>query len=409
MNSKKSNQFHQFIHHSYQKSAAIKDIFDRAGLNPDDIQSTQDLEKIPVTSKDRLIELQNTHPPFGGFLAVPLSDLQHVFFSPGPLYEPHDEKSTVLDSIREVLSIAGFGPDDVVLNTFGYHLIPTGLTVDQMLREIGATVIPGGVGNAELQVKILMDLKVTGYVGTPSWLMALIEKMEETGQNISDELHLEKALVSAEPMPPKMREVFTEQYGLMITNAYGTAELGFLAVNIDGGLQMQLLKTSIIEIVNPDNGKTVNPGEVGEVVVTTMDSIYPLIRLGTGDLAILNDPAPGKSQQKDRSIILVGRIGEAVKVRGLFVHPNQLRHSASLVPGIAGIQAVVSRLEHRDALTLKVVLSDRDRDQNQDTIQENLKQVVGSVCRVNVDQVTFIDQEDFNQDEPIIVDQRSWE
>lgn len=407
MNIEVNNQFHQFISHAYQNSAAVKDIFDRAGLMPDDVQSIHDLEKIPVTSKDRLVELQNAQPPFGGFLAVPMSDLQHVFFSPGPIYEPHTGQSNVLDSIREVLAIAGFGAEDVVLNTFGYHLIPTGLTVDQMLREIKATVIPAGVGNAELQVKILKDLRVTGYVGTPSWLMTLIKKMESIGQDISKEFHLEKALVSAEPLPPSMREVFTDQHGLRITNAYGTAELGFLAVNIDGGLQMQLLETSIIEIVNPDNGKHVNHGEVGEVVVTTMDSAFPLIRLGTGDLAIFLDPTLGESQQKDRSIILVGRIGEAVKVRGMFVHPNQLRHSASQVLGIANIQAIVSRSKHRDSLTIRVLL--KDHKQDQDVIQENLKQVVESVCRVNIDQIIFINQEDFDPDEPIIVDQRSWE
>jgi phenylacetate-CoA ligase len=204
-----------------------------------------------------------------------------------------------------------------------------------------------------------------------------------------------------------MREVFTDRYGLQVTNAYGTAELGFLAVNTTGGLQMQLLETSIIQVVNPDNGKTVNPGEVGEVVVTTIDKTYPLIRLGTGDLAMNLDPAPGESQQKDRAIILVGRIGEAIKVRGMLIHPNQLRHSAAQVPGIESIQAVVSRSEHRDSLLLRVVLS--EKDQSPDVIQEKLKQAVKSACRVNVEQIIFIHQNDLDQDEPLIVDQRSWE
>jgi phenylacetate-CoA ligase len=407
MNIKQSNHFHQFIRHAYQEAAAIKDIFDRAGLIPDDIESINDLEKIPVTNKDKLVELQDAQPPFGGFLTVPMSDLQYVFFSPGPLYEPHTGESAALTSISEVLSVAGFEAGDIVLNTFGYHLIPTGLMVDQMLRKIGAIVVPAGVGNAELQMKILRDLRVTGYVGTPSWLMALIERITESGQNFSKDYYLEKVLVSAEPLLPSMRKVFTDRYGLQVTNAYGTAELGFLAVNTDGNLQMQLLETSIIEIVNPDNGKVVNPGEVGEVVVTTIDKTYPLIRLGTGDLAINLDPAPGESQQKERAIILVGRIGEAVKVRGMLVHPNQLRFSIGQVPGIAAVQAVVSRSEHRDSILIKVVLSDKDQSPN--VIQENLKQVVNSVCRVNVDQIIFIDQKDLDQDESLIVDQRSWE
>lgn len=406
MNIKQSNHFHQFIRHAYQEAAAVKDIFDGAGLNPEDIQSINDLEKIPVTSKDRLVELQGAQPPFGGFLAVPMSELQNVFLSPGPLYEPYAGESAALASISEVLTIANFLPGDIVLNSFGYHLIPTGLIGDQMLRKIGAIVIPAGVGNAELQVKILRDLKVTGYVGTPSWLMALIEKINESELDFSKDFNLEKALVSGEPMPPSMREVFTDRYGLQVTNAYGTAELGFLAVNTTGGLQMQLLETSIIQIVNPDNGKTVNPGEVGEVVVTTIDKTYPLIRLGTGDLAINLDPAPGESHQKERAIILVGRLGEAVKVRGMLIHPNQLRFSIGQVPGIVAVQAVVSRSEHRDSLLLRVVLS--EKDQSPDVIQEKLKQAIKSACRVNVDQIIFIDQNDLDQDEPLIVDQRSW-
>jgi phenylacetate-CoA ligase len=294
-----------------------------------------------------------------------------------------------------------------VLNTFGYHLIPTGLACDQMLRQKGATVIPAGVGNADLQVKMMHDLQVSAYLGTPSWLMALLDKINQSGLDFSGDFSLEKALVSAEPLPPNLREVFTEQYGLQVTNAYGTAELGFLAVNTAGGLQMQLLETSIIQITDPESGRSVNPGEVGEVVVTTIDPVYPLIRLGTGDLAMNLDPAPGKSQQKERAIIIVGRIGEAVKVRGMLVHPNQLRHSTGQVPGIGAIQAVISRAEHRDSLLLKVVLSDKEGDLG--AIKENLNQAVKAACRVSIDQIEFVDQDDLDPGEQLIIDRRSWE
>jgi phenylacetate-CoA ligase len=178
-------------------------------------------------------------------------------------------------------------------------------------------------------------------------------------------------------------------------------------VNIDGNLQMQLLEASIIEIVNPDSGKEVNPGEVGEVVVTTSDKTYPLIRLGTGDLAINLDPSPGVSQQKERAIILVGRIGEAVKVRGMLVHPNQLRYSTAQVPGITAIQAIASRSEHRDSFLLKVVLS--EKEQSTDVVQENLKQAVKSPCKISIDQIIFVEQEDLDHDKPLIIDQRTWE
>jgi phenylacetate-CoA ligase len=395
------------IQHAYNNAPTMKTIMDEAGLSPNDIQTLADLDKIPVTSKDRLAELQEADPPFGGFLAVPQGELQHIFFSPGPLYEPHAGETGWIDSIREVLSIAGFTSGDVVLNAFGYHFTPSGVLGDQTLREIGATVIPVGVGNPELQIKMMKDLNVTGFVGVPSWLMTLLQKIDDSSLNFLDEFNLKRALVSAEPLPPSLRQTFVDQYKLEITNAYGTAELGFLAYNNDGGLAMQLLETSIIQVVDPDTGQSVNPGDTGEVVVTTFDQVYPLIRLGTGDLAVNIDPAPGESRQAERSIILVGRVGDAVKVRGMFVHPNQLGFAAAQIPGVGRIQAVVSRPEQRDILLLRVVPSEKDADQ--EALTPALMNAVQASCRVKVDQVEFIASEVLAEDAPMIVDQRSWE
>lgn len=395
------------IHHAYKNAPIIKTIMDETSLSPNDIQTLADLEKIPVTSKDRLAVLQAADPPFGGFLAVPPEDLDHIFLSPGPIYEPHVSEHSGIDSIRAVLSIANFTSADVVLNAFGYHFIPSGILGDQALREIGTTVVPVGVGNPELQIKMMKDLKVTAFVGVPSWLMALLQKIDESGLNFFDEFALKKALVSAEPLPPSLRQTFVDQYKLEITNAYATAELGFLAFNNDGGLPMRLLETSIIQVVNPDTGQSVNPGETGEVVVTTFDQVYPLIRLGTGDLAINIDPAPGQSRQNERSIILVGRVGEAVKVRGMFVHPNQLGFAAAQVPGAVRIQAVVSRPEQRDNLILQVIPSEKDTDR--EALSTALMNAVQVSCRVKVDQVEFISSGDLDEDAPLIVDQRSWE
>ena len=395
------------IQHAYNNAPTMKTIMDEAGLSPNDIQSIADLDKIPVTSKDRLAELQAADPPFGGFLGVPQEDLDHIFLSPGPIYEPHVSEHSGIDSIREVLSIANFTSADVVLNAFGYHFIPSGILGDQALREIGATVVPVGVGNPELQIKMMKDLKVTAFVGVPSWLMALLQKIDESGLKFFDEFALKKALVSAEPLPPSLRQTFVDQYKLEITNAYATAELGFLAFNNDGGLPMRLLETSIIQIVDPDTGQSVNPGNTGEVVVTTFDQVYPLIRLGTGDLAINIDPAPGQSRQAERSIILVGRVGDAVKVRGMFVHPNQLGFAAAQVPGAVRIQAAVSRPEQRDILLLRVVPSEKGADR--EALTTALMNAVQASCRVKVDQVEFIAFEELAEDAPLIIDQRSWE
>jgi phenylacetate-CoA ligase len=350
--------------------------------------------------------MQAADPPFGGFLAVPLDTLQHVFFSPGPLYEPSAGESAVLNTVRDMLGIAGFSAADVVIVTFGYQLIPTGLAIDQALTEIGATVIPAGVGNADLQLKMMRDLHVTGYVGTPSWLMALIEKTAEMGQDFH-QFALRKALLSAEPLPPSLRQTFVQEYGLRVTNGYGTAELGFLAYNTEGGLPMRLLDTPLIQIVNSDTGESVPSGEAGEVVATSFDETYPLIRLGTGDLAMNLDPAPGESRQEERSIILVGRVGDAVKVRGMFVHPNQLRFALGQIPGITRAQAVVARPANRDELTLRVVLSEEAKEP--EALAAKLGAAIQSACRVKVDRVEFVSPDALSEDAQPIVDERAWD
>jgi len=401
-----SVQLQQFIQHAYENAPAVRAILDGANLVPADIRTLADLDRIPVTSKDRLVELQQASPPFGGFLAVPFQDLRHVFLSPGPLYEPHAADSVVMGSVREMLAIVGFEAADVVINTFGYHLIPTGLALDRTLGQIGATVIPAGVGNAELQVRIMRDLGVTGYMGTPSWLMALIQSAADMGLALREEFSLQKILVSAEPLTPALRQVFVEGHGLRVTNAYGTAELGFLAYNTEGGLSMRLLETSIIQVVDSDTGESVDPGQAGEVVVTTLDRTYPLVRLGTGDLAVNVDPAPGRSQQGERSIILVGRVGDAVKVRGLFVHPNQLKFAAAQMPEVERFQAVVTRPENRDELILRVVLA--GTASASEATAAALSTSIQSVCRVRVVRVEFVSSDELDQGAGIIRDERTW-
>ena len=406
MESSLTERLRHIVQHAYAHAPAVKAVLDSAGVSPADIQTLADLDRIPVTSKDRLVELQASDPPFGGYLAAPLDTLRHIFFSPGPLYEPSAGETTVMDTIREVFAIAGFAAGDVVINTFGYHLIPTGLVIDQVLAETGATVIPAGVGNAELSLKMMLDLGVTGYVGTPSWLMALIKKAAEGGLDFRRQFSLRKALVSAEPLPPALRQAFVEEYGLSVTNGYGTAELGFLAYSTEGGMAMRLLKTPIIQVVDPETGKSVGPGEAGEVVVTTFNETYPLIRFGTGDLAMNLDPAPGESRQEERSIILVGRVGDAVKVRGMFVHPNQLRFALSQIAGIARAQAVVTRQENRDQLTLRAVLADEAADRA--TLSRVLEAAIPAACRVKVDGVEFVSADALDEGAELIVDERIW-
>jgi phenylacetate-CoA ligase len=407
MNQSLDKQLQHILQHAYDNAPAVKAILDGANLSPGDIQSIADLDKVPVTSKDRLIELQQADPPFGGFLAVSPDELQRVYLLPGPLYIPWAGETALTDTLYRAITVAGCQAGDVVINTVTHHFNPIGLATDQVLREMGMTVIPAGVGNADLQIKMMLDLGVTIYIGAPSWLMALIEKAENLGLEFREKFCLRKALLSGEPLPPSLRETFVEKWGLGIFNAYAVADLGILACNIEGGFAMRLFESPIVQVVNPETGQSVPPDEVGEVVVTTFNETYPLIRLGTGDLAINVDPAPGQSCQEERSIILVGRIGDAVKVRNLFVHPNQLRLAVGQMPEVARVQAIVTRPENRDELTVRVVLADKSADR--DKLTTALNTSIRSVCRVKADRIQFVPADAFGEDAKTLVDERTWE
>ncbi len=381
-------QLRQIIAHAFAHAPAVRTRLEEAGLTPADIQTVADLEKIPVLPKDQLAALQHSDPPFGGFLGVPRSAVRRIFMSPGPIYEPDAGHDPVIVAMaRRALELTGITAGATVLNTLSYHLVPAGLLVDQVLVEMGCTVVPSGVGNTDLQVRLLRDLAVTAYVGTPSFLVALIRRAEELGHDFRADFQLSAAFVTAEPLFADTRQLLTERYGLRLGNAYATAELGFLALNTSGGMAMALQPQPVIEVVDPHTGRRVGPGEAGEVVVTNFNPAYPLIRLGTGDLAVNVDPQPGGSRQEERAIILVGRSGEAVKVRGMFVHPNQVRFGLG---GLArAFQGVVTRQEERDWFTLRVVPAEDTSPSA--ALSERIQEQVRAVCRVRVDAVEYVE------------------
>lgn len=385
---------------AYQNTPLMRRRLDEAGLSAHDIRTVADLSRIPVLPKDEVVALQQADPPFGGMLGVPMSQVRHIFFSPGPIYEPDaGDDDSLVGMARLALAQSGFTPDDVVLNTLSYHLVPAGLLLDQALVSLGCTVVPGGIGNSDLQLKMMADLGVTGYVGTPSFLSALLQKTAEMGHDFAGQYQLRKAFLTAEPLSAAARQTFTETYNLTVGNAYATAELGFLALNTEGGLAMRLLPEPIIQIVDPETGANVGAGEVGEVVVTNFSHAYPLIRLGTGDMAVNVDPNPGASSQAERSIMLVGRRGEAVKIRGMFVHPNQLRFAAAQVGYYAGIQGIVTRPDSRDHFLVRVVGT------GDEAVAAHLQEAIRQVCRVRVDEVQFVTA----IDGPGMIDRRHWD
>jgi len=392
-----------FVPAAYAAAPGVKRWLDQAGIAPEDIRSVADLNSIPVLTKDKLVELQATDPPFGGFLGVPMSHVERIFISPGPLYEVHGNERDWQETGAEMLRQAGFSQESVVLNALNYHLASGGFLLDGILRQLGAAVIPVGVGNADLQIKMMMELKATGYAGTPSWLLTLLRKADEMDAP-REQIKLRYALVSAEPLAASDRATLVDEYGISVINAYATAELGMLAYDLEGAPAMRLVESPVVQLVDRDTGEEVGPGDVGEVVVTNLNMTYPLIRLGTGDLAMNIDPAPGESSQGQRSIRLVGRVGDAIKVRGMFVHPNQVR-AALGQHGISDFSAVVERPDVRDMLTLQVVAPAELA--NDDAFVEELRAAFRQICRINLDALEFV--ESVGDEAGKIVDKRSWD
>ncbi len=397
----------RFVKEAYANAPAVKKLFDQAGVKPTDIKHVADLERVPVTSKDQLVEMQKASPPFGGFLATKVKRLKHIFLSPGPLYEPHGAENALVRTAAELFRIAGFKRGDVALNTLSYHLVPAGLLLDAGLQAVGACVVPSGVGNTELQVKMMLDLKVNGYAGTPSFLMTIIKKAEEMGLDFKKQFALHHALFTAEPYPASLRAQFHGTYGLQTLNVYATAELGFLAHDCEAQQGLHFADGVVLQICDPATGKPVAPGEAGQVVVTTFNETYPTIRLGTGDLAVYIDK-PCACGRKSPRLMLVGRVGDAVKVRGMFVHPNQLKAAMAKFPAIARTQGIVTRPDNvRDNLTLKVELAQDvpDRDKLSREFSERLRGLI----RVSVDRIEFVPAGTIAADAKMMVDERKWE
>jgi phenylacetate-CoA ligase len=394
------------VAHAYEHSPVFKQRLAGLGLKPENVQTSADLSQIPVMTKDEALAIQQANPPFGGMLAVPLHKISHVFLSPGPLYEPTpNPDDPEWERGTEIMRQCGFVPGDIVLMSLSYHLVPAGYLFDTALVKLDCMVLPAGTGSSDLQLKMAQDLGATGYIGTPSFLMSLIQKAEEMGLDFRRDFKIRKATVSAEPLPPGLRARL-ESYGLTVTNAYGTAEFGILAMSKTAAMDMQLMAEPIIQVVDPDTGQDVGPGEVGEIVVTNFSHIYPLIRFGTGDMAVNVDPKPGESRQDERGIILVGRRGDAVKVRGMFVHPNQVRFAAASIPSILATQVIITRPDLRDDVTLRVEV---EGGQGSEPLAQQILAVFQAACRVKADRVEFLTPGTIDPKEPGVFDQRQWE
>jgi phenylacetate-CoA ligase len=283
------------------------------------VNSREALAQLPVTRKSALIALQAANPPFGGLNATPIGKLANIFVSPGPIYDPEGVGDDWWCTARAFYA-AGFRANDLVHNTFSYHLTPAGSMFDTGLRALGCCVIAGGVGQTEMQLTTIAALKPSGYVGTPSFLKLLLEKAAAQGIDISS---IRRALVSGEAFLPATQRYFAE-CGIEAMQCYGTADLGIIAYETSARDGLMVEENRIVEIVRPGTGDVLPDGEVGEVVVTTFNRDYPLVRFATGDLsAVLKGISPcGRTNMRIRGWL--GRADQTTKVRGMFIHPEQI-------------------------------------------------------------------------------------
>ncbi|MEM8630526.1 MAG: phenylacetate--CoA ligase family protein [Pseudomonadota bacterium] len=318
------------------------------GVAAGDVVSVADLARLPVLRKSALGTAQAAEKPLGGFTAKPAAAFAHIFQSPGPLYEPGDISADWW-RLGRFLHAAGVGRGDIVQNCFGYHLTPAGMIFESGARAVGAAVLPAGTGQTELQVRAAHDIGTTAYAGTPDYLKVLLDKADEDGLP----LKITKATVSGGALFPSLRQAYADR-GIATLQCYATADLGNIAYESPAMEGMIVDEGVIVEIVRPGTGDPVPEGEVGEVVVTTLNPDYPLVRFGTGDLsAVLSGASPcGRTNMRIKG--WMGRADQTTKVKGMFVRPEQVAELVARHPEVARARITVTREDERDVMAVAV-------------------------------------------------------
>jgi phenylacetate-CoA ligase len=337
-----------------EKAPGYRKFMDERGIDPKTVLDIHGFSKLPVLKKNSMPERHQGNPPFGGFLAVPVEELKRIYVSPGPIYDPEGRKEDYW-GLRRCVYNAGFRPGDLVMNTFSYHLTPAGIFLDEACNGIGCVTVPTGVGNTEIQAKTMAGLKITGYIGVPSFLMSLIQKMEELG--FTKDLTMEIALVAGEMLSPSLRKALND-HGIIVRQAYITADLGGVAYECPQENGMHISDDLYIEICDPVTGEPVHAGNIGEVVVTDFSNeCYPLVRYGTGDLSALDESECGCGRTSYKLRGIMGRADEVTKIKGMFVHPRQVDETAAKFPDeVEKIRVVVTRSGVTDMMTVEILL-----------------------------------------------------
>jgi phenylacetate-CoA ligase len=342
------------VAHAKQASAALAQIL--ASVDPAAVTSRQALAQLPVTRKHELLERQQASRAvaggdvFGGFSTLGYgAQMPRLFASPGPIYEPEGSGRDYWRMARAIFA-AGFRPGELIHNCFSYHFVPAGSMMESGAHALGCTVFAGGTGQTEQQVQAMAQLRPAGYIGTPSFLKIIVEKAAEMGVALPS---VTKAMFGGEAYPPSLRDWFAA-CGIAGYQCYATADVGSIAFETAAREGLVLDEGVIVEIVRPGTGDPVADGEVGEVLVTSLNPVYPLIRFGTGDLsAVLAGPCPtGRTNTRIKG--WMGRADQTTKIRGMFVHPAQVDAIAKRFPEVARARLVVTGEMANDAMTLKV-------------------------------------------------------
>jgi phenylacetate-CoA ligase len=319
-----------------------------ADVDPATITSVEDLVTLPVLRKSEIGAAQKANPPLGGFADMSRASISHVFQSPGPIYEPG---SNAGDWFRfgRALHAAGIGADDIVQNCFAYHLTPAGIMFESGARAVGAKVLPAGIGQTELQVRAAADIGTTAYAGTPDYLKIILDKADEMGET----LKITKAIVGGGALFPSLRQEYADR-GIQCLQGYGTADLGSVAYESEAMEGMIVDEGVLIEIVTPGTGNPVAPGEVGEVLVTTFNPDYPLIRFATGDLsAVMEGQSPcGRTNMRIKG--WMGRADQTAKIKGMFVRPEQVAQFVAKHDEVAKARVIATREGEMDVMTVQI-------------------------------------------------------
>ncbi|OJI93663.1 phenylacetate-CoA ligase [Planktotalea frisia] len=353
-----------------QQSAGLMEQLARATsadgncLDTSGVSGIDDLAKLPVLRKSELVKWQAEKPPFGG---INTSNVAHIFQSPGPIYEPggisHDWWR-----IGRFLHALGIGKGDIVQNCFGYHLTPAGSIFENGARAVGATVLPAGTGQTELQVRAAKDVGSTAYAGTPDYLKVILDKADEMGVRLG----FTKAAVGGGALFPSLRQEYADR-GILCLQNYATADLGNVAYESQAQEGMIVDEGIILEIVIPGTGIPVEPGEVGEVIVTSLNPDYPLIRFATGDLsAVMSGTSPcGRTNMRIKG--WMGRADQTTKIKGMFVRPEQVADLVASHDGIERARVVASRADEKDVLTVQIESAGTDASTFEQAVQATLK------------------------------------